>query len=68
MNPEKLREQTDYGSDIKFHEVTIKLKSEINEFLFCRLPDHCSIKELDDLSLEIHDKILEKWNKIEVSK
>ena len=64
MGPEKLQEQSDYESDVKFNEATMNLKSEINEFLFCRLPDRCSIKELDDLSLEIYEKILSKWNKL----
>ena len=64
MNPEKLQEQSDYESDAQFNKATMNLKSEINDFLFCRLPDHCSIKELDDLSLEIYEKILNKWNKL----
>lgn len=41
--------------------ITRELKSEINEFLFQRLPDCCTLKEMEELACEIHDKIYAMW-------
>lgn len=43
--------------------ITRELKSEINEFLFQRLPDSTTLKEMEELACEIHNKIYEMWDK-----
>jgi hypothetical protein len=41
-----------------------ELKSEVNEFLFPRLPDCCTLKEMEDLACEIHQAIYAIWEKL----
>jgi hypothetical protein len=45
--------------------ITRELKSEVNEFLFQRLPDSCTLKEMEELACEIHDKIYAMWDKFD---
>jgi len=45
--------------------ITWNLKSEVNEFLFTRLPDNCTLKEMEELACEIHNKIYAVWEEKE---
>jgi hypothetical protein len=50
MEPEKLYETL-------LHD----LKSDLNDFLYSRVPETMTMKQFEDLSVKIHDMILESF-------
>jgi hypothetical protein len=41
-----------------YESLTHELKSDVNEFLFCRVPETMTIKQFEQLSVKIHNMIL----------
>ena len=45
-----------------YYDNVIKtFKSDINNFLFTRLPGDCTVADLDKLAIEIHNIVVSKW-------
>lgn len=54
----------EYELEKQKEQLVHNLKTEINEFLFSRIPPETTIKEFDRLAMQIHDAIWEVWGEI----
>ena len=51
----------DFLHEQRYQKIVRDLKSEVNEFLFSRVPDKMTMKEFEGLAREVFNKIWEKW-------